>query len=207
MKQSKKPPSLLRYYGIHLETGWHKLRDNSQAAYGIGTLAPIGDFTSANASEDKAAGRLVHCSRSGQYFRFVGALLPTPKALAVQVLSALAVEANRSHATPASARAAASSDAGARRPASGWFDKELARTEAMRSAGVDPYVGMRFLVPYLGESRPSLSRKFGKELAAPVKRGGRNFWLLSEVDAYASGKQVAANLPPSGDSDATEVRP
>ena len=186
MKTPEQFPSLVQYCGTHDETGWHRMRVDGQAVFAIGTLEVIPELV--GQVEKKVRGLLVRCDTSAKAFRFVGALLPTPKSVAMQVLTGLVNESLKANFSKPSEQSAVASVAGVKNLERDWFDKELIRIQAMRGAGVDPYVGMRFLVPYLGESRPSLSRKFGKELSVPAKRGGRNFWLLSQIDSYAAGK-------------------
>ncbi|RYH70941.1 MAG: hypothetical protein EON54_00960 [Alcaligenaceae bacterium] len=173
------------------ETGWAKIRWAGQAFYGVGRLHEDDGAKGADVMQLKtsANGLSVRCASTGRTLRFIGALLPSNRAAAWDVLKQLE-QTNTECVVPPVGEDVASSQSlsVADRRELAWFNKQMARVRVMRSAGTDPSVSLRFIVIYLGESRASLQRKIGAELAKPMKRGGRNFWPLSQVDEYSQGR-------------------
>ncbi|MDI3380377.1 hypothetical protein ACFPPF_09930 [Xenophilus aerolatus] len=200
LKVSKQPLTAVAavWRGNDPETGWPRIRYAGQPFYGFGTMTEAADADAANVVPLKvpAAGLMVRCATTGRMMLFVGALLPASRAVAWAVLRQIGQVAPSSSQAPTPVPVTpvpALNDA--RRRQLDWFGKEMVRVRALQAAGMDPRVGLRFMVSYVGESRASLQRKFGKELPVPSKRGGRNFWPLSQIDAYAAGKSSVLSGP------------
>lgn len=212
MKLKVKKPPLTAVAGVWRgddpETGWARIRYAGQPFYGVGTMTEAVDADAAKVVSLKvpADGLIVRCATTGRMMRFVGALLPANRAAAWEVLRNIRQVSPALKTAPAADPVPNASHADVQRRQLAWFDKEMARVRALQAAGTEPSVGLRFMVTYVGESRASLQRKFGKELPKPIKRGGRNFWLLSQVDTYAAGKALGP-LTAERSSPAEDSRP
>ncbi len=202
LKVTKQPLLVVAatWRGDDPETGWAKIRYEGRAFYGVGFMAEDDGGGTAKVVPLKAPadGLIVRCAATGRMMRFFGALLPANRAAAWEILRKIRQVGPALRATPKAESASPASHCDVQRRQLAWFDKEMARVRALQSAGSEPSVGLRFMIIYLGESRASLQRKIGKDFPKPTKRGGRNFWPLSQVDAYAAGKAmgpVAAAQP------------
>lgn len=182
----KGEPTKLLLVGKHPEKGWPRFALGALKFHGLGELVEIDEFDEAtNMDVRKKGGLSVYCERAEKTFRFDGALLPSSSARAEAILKNLVAP----QAEPLLTTMEEESRGLAHRAEAEWFVRELKRLRALQDDGIDPPVSMRFFATYIGESSASLTRKIGSEIPKPTKRGGRNFWLKSHVDAYLkSGK-------------------